>query len=76
MASEAKKWPPRPKIKTQKKISGNEFHGKKTSLGKKIPFSFPREVIFPFSFPREVFFLTFFGRVLLEMGGNGRGMCF
>ena len=85
MASEAKKWPPRPKRKTQKK-SGNELHRKKTSLGKKnpfsfpreviFPFSFPREVIFPFSFPREVFFLTFFGRVLLEMGGNGRGMCF
>ena len=75
MASEAKKWPPRPKRKTQKN-SGNELHRKKTSLGKKNPFSFPREVIFPFSFPREVFFLTFFGRVLLEMGGNGRGMCF
>ena len=66
MASEAKK----------KKKSGNEFHPKKTFLGKKNPFSFPREVIFLFSFPREVFFLTFFRCVLLEMGGNGRGMCF
>ena len=47
--------------------------GKRNEFHRKNPYSFPREVIFPFSFPREVFFLTFSGRVLLEMGGNGRG---
>ena len=53
----------------------NEFHRKKTSLGKENGFFFPREVVLLFSFSREVFFLFFFGRVLIEIRGNRRGMC-
>ena len=77
------KWP-RPKRKKEK-IQEINFTGKKLpygrkirfpSLGKFFPTSFPRVGFFVFSFPREVFSLTFFGRVLLEMGGNGRCMCF
>ena len=66
--------------------SRNEFPRKKTSLGKEMRISFPREekmrISFPreekmrISFPREVFFLTFFGRFLHEKGGSGRAMCF
>jgi hypothetical protein len=56
--------------------SRNEFPRKKTSLGKEMRISFPREEKMRISFPREVFFLTFFGRFLHEKGGSGRAMCF
>ena len=58
------------------KASGKEFPRKKTSLGKEMRISFPREEKMRISFPREVFFLTFFGRFLHEKGGSGRAMCF
>ena len=60
----------------QKKRQEKNFPGKKTSLGKEMRISFPREEKMRISFPREVFFLTFFGRFLHEKGGSGRAMCF